>query len=49
MFLRCRHAAKLKLRSDVLVKLQLLDKRGREGGGRGERKREGEGEVSFGG
>ena len=32
MFLRCRHAAKLrfvKLRSDVLVKLQLLDnKRG---------------------
>ena len=32
MFLRCRHAAKvrfIKLRSDVLVKLQLLDnKRG---------------------
>ena len=50
MFLRCRHAAKLrfiKLRSDVLVKLQLLDnKRGRYGvskrGGwvEGERKRE---------
>lgn len=34
VFLRCRHAAKLrfiKLRSDVLVKLQLLDnKRGEE-------------------
>ena len=48
MFLRCRHAAKVrfvKLRSDVLVKLQLLDNKrgegGRERGREGEREREG--------
>ena len=40
MFLRCRHAAKVrfvKLRSDVLVKLQLLDNKRGEGGREGER------------